>query len=234
MIGSPEEYAAPPTPAGYVARRQSPVVKQPINHRRDQLQVRTSQQPSSSIAWESEKENWKPKGRMQAFAPAPARKFDATITPLPTRQSPVPLPATQVPSNPGKMFFEGDKVIGQSSTMGRSNQYQGQRTTVGSVPSPTLLPELDSEPETRFPTTDAVPFQESSQLGSMRQLPPKKFSNAGFDRPDSSKTSRFNPRRTSPSGSRKSVGQDSHRRHKRGWLDRQTQSRNPSTSADHR
>lgn len=196
LIGSPEEYAAPPVPVGYVAQRPAPVVNRPPPAR---------QQPSSSINWESEKENWKLKGRMQDLGSAPVRKVDATITPLPTRQTPVPPPATDVPSNPGKMFFEGDKVIGQSSTMGRSNQYRGQKATVGALPSPTLLPKMASDPATPLAKTNLAPFQESPQLGSMRQLPPKKFSNAGFDRLESAKTGRFNSKRTLETGSRDTV-----------------------------
>ena len=183
LVGSPEEFVAPPVPAGYVARRQLPVTNlRPVTNQ-PPIRSASNQEPSSSIAWESERENWKPKGRMQDSSLSPVRKFDATITPLPTRQTPVPPPATDVPSNPGKMFFDGDRVIGQSSTMGRSNQYQGQRSTVSSVPPPTLLPELGSKSAAPpFPTTNSAPFQESPQLGSMRQLPPKQFSNAGFDR----------------------------------------------------
>jgi len=196
LIGSPEEYAAPPVPAGYVAQRQAPVTNRPPP---------TRQQQSSSINWESEKENWKLKGRMQNSGSAPVPKVDATITPLPTRQTPVPPPATDVPSNPGKMFFEGDKVIGQSSTMGRSNQYRGQKATVGPLPSPTLLPKMDDDPTASFAKTDSAPFQESPQLGSMRQLPSKKFSNASFDRIAVTKSGRFNPKRTLETGSRDSV-----------------------------
>ena len=234
MIG--EEYAAPPTPAGYVARRQQPITSRPPV--KNQPPVRAAdaanQQGSSSINWESEKESWKPKGRMQPTGPAPVRPFDATITPLPTRQSPVPPPATNVPSNPGKMFFEGDKVIGQSSTMGRSNQYRGQRTTIGSLPSPTLLPELGGESAAPpFPKTNSTPFQESPQLGSMRQLPPKKFSNAGFDRTDAPKSGRFNTQRTSQTGARDSVMSAPIAGTTSGGLDRQTQSLDSSTSADY-
>ena len=201
LIGSPEEYAAPPTPAGYVARRQPPITNQsPARNT-----IAATQQSSSSINWESEKENWKPKGRMAPSIPSTNRKFDSTITPLPTRQTPVPPPATDVPSNPGKMFFEGNKVIGQSSTMGPSNQFRGQKQTVSSVPSPTLLPKMSNPAPSSFPKTNSAPFQESPQMGSMRQLPPKKFSNAGFDRLESPKSGRFNTQRTVETGSRESV-----------------------------
>ena len=194
LVGSPEEFVAPPAPRGYVAAQQR--VAQPFVDTTWQPPMRTAsaanQQPPTAINWESEKENWKPKGRLESSASPSPRKFDSTITPLPTRQTPVPPPATDVPSNPGKMFFEGDKVIGQSSTMGRSNQYRGQRDTVGSIPSPTLLPNTSNPAtdqanqrvgnESGFPQTGQVPFQENPTQGSIRRLPTRNFSPAGFDR----------------------------------------------------
>jgi len=119
-----------------------------------------------------------------------------------------------VPSNPGKMFFEGDKVIGQSSTMGRSNQYRGQRQTVRSVPSPTLLPNTNS-PTTnqakqrvasagRFPQTHHAPFQENPSHGSIRRLPTRNFTPAGFNR-GSENTANHSDKWNAGSGSRESV-----------------------------
>ena len=221
LIGSPEEYVAPPTPAGYVARpqppitQQQPIAQQPL--RRTSQAIRTSQavtqHPPTSIPWQSEKDNWQPKGRLQSSESSSVRKFDATITPLPTRQSPVPPPATHLPSNPSKMFFEGNQVIGQSSTLG-SNQYQGQRSTVNSVPSPKLLPKVETNsqvvasenrfPANRFPQTDQAPFQEAPQLGSMQRLPPKNFTSAGFNRPESPIKPR-EAKRSFETGSRDSV-----------------------------
>ena len=156
LVGSPEELAAPPTPPGYVAPKKR--VAQPFVDLSWQPPTRTAssadQQTPTAINWESEKESWQPKGRLESSATTSPRKFDSTITPLPTRQTPLPPAATDVPSNPGKMFFEGDKVIGQSSTMGRSNQYRGQRQTVGPISSPTLLPNTESNSTTnRLPLT---------------------------------------------------------------------------------
>ena len=216
LVGSPEELVAPPVPAGYVARRQPVVQQSPVT---PPVPTRTASasnlQAPSSINWESETENWKPKGRMETSGASPASKFDATITPLPTRQSPVPPSATNVPSNPGKMFFEGNKVIGQSSTMGRTNQYRGQRATVHSIPSPTLLPNIEGATtnqdrrvvsnDNRLPQTDLAPFQENPQLGSMQRLPAKNFTGAGFKRRSESTAKLPDNQRSPRSGSRQNV-----------------------------
>ena len=205
LVGSPEEYVAPPAPAGFAAHRQPVVQQMPVPQQRPSRTASASnQQAPSSVNWESEKENWKPKGRMQASGSSTVGKFDATITPLPTRQSPVQPPATNVPSNPSNMFFEGNKVIGQSSTMGRSNQYRGQKTTVHSLPSPTLLPNVVAN-ENRFPQTGAAPFQENPQSGSIQRLPPRNFTSAGFNRSSMSASERLDNKRPSGSGARQNA-----------------------------
>jgi hypothetical protein len=136
LVGSPEEFEDPPVPPGYVFR--PAVHEQPPN----QPAPRVAQAPrQDSVAWESEKENW------QRLGSTSNRKFDATITPRPSRTSPAPSPATDVPSNPGKMFYEGNKVVGQSSTKGPSNQYRGNQT-IDQLPQPTLLPNYSSPANT--------------------------------------------------------------------------------------
>ena len=218
LVGSPEEFAAPPAPPGYVAAQQR--AAQPLVDLSWQPPTRTAsaanQQVPSAINWESEKENWKPKGRLETSVTTSPRKFDSTITPLPTRQTPVRPPATDVPSNPGKMFFEGDKVIGQSSTMGRSNQYRGQRQTVGPISSPTLLPNTESNSTTNqasqrvandagFSQTVHAPFQENPAQGSMRRLPTRNFTPAGFERGSETTANGSDDRWTAGSGSRQNV-----------------------------
>ena len=218
LVGSPEELAAPPTPPGYVAPKKR--VAQPFVDLSWQPPTRTAssanQQTPTAINWESEKESWQPKGRLESSATTSPRKFDSTITPLPTRQTPLPPAATDVPSNPGKMFFEGDKVIGQSSTMGRSNQYRGQRQTVGPIPSPTLLPNTESNSTTNqasqrvandagFSQTVHAPFQENPAQGSMRRLPTRNFTPAGFERGSETAATGADDRWNAGSGSRQNV-----------------------------
>ncbi len=205
LVGSPEEFVAPPVPAGYVPP-QPPVAQggggaSGLSYT---PQADVAQQPPSSVNWESEKDNWKPKGRMESSAALTSRRLDPTITPLPTRQSPVQPPPTDVPSNPGKMFFEGDRVIGQSSTMGRSNQYRGQRQTVSSLSSPTLLPNAASDQANRFPETGHAPYQERVGQGSMQRLPSKNFTRAGFNRGAGSAT-RPDAKQPAGSGSRQGL-----------------------------
>ena len=218
LVGSPEELAAPPTPPGYVAPKKR--VAQPFVDLSWQPPTRTAssanQQTPTAINWESEKESWQPKGRLESSATTSPRKFDSTITPLPTRQTPLPPAATDVPSNPGKMFFEGDKVIGQSSTMGRSNQYRGQRQTVGPIASPTLLPNTESNSTTNqasqrvandagFSHTVHAPFQENPAQGSMRRLPSRNFIPAGFERGSETAATGADDRWNAGSGSRQNV-----------------------------
>ena len=217
LVGSPEEFAAPPTPPGYVATQQP--AAQPLVDLTWQPPTRTAsaanQQVPSTINWESEKESWKPKGRLESSATTSPRKFDSTITPLPTRQTPARPPATDVPSNPGKMFFEGDKVIGQSSTMGGSNQYRGQRETVSSLSSPTLLPNASNPAagqanqrvgsDVGLPQTGYTPFQENPAQGSIRRLPTRNFTPAGFGRGSETTATGSDDKWNAGSGSRESV-----------------------------
>lgn len=166
LIGSPEEFAAPPVPAGYVFPAAEQNLKQPLARvARAPKQARIGQQ--SSIPWQSEKENWKP------FGSTGNPKFDATITPQSTRQSPAPGPATDVPSNPGKMFYEGNKVIGQSSTKGASNQFRGNQT-ISQLPKPALLPNYPA------PAIERRELNRPVDARTKNSASRKPFSNAGF------------------------------------------------------
>lgn len=169
LVGSPEEFAAPPVPAGYVFPTADQTNEQPTARVAQASRQRPVGQ-QDSIVWESEKENWQPLGSTMN------KKFDATITPQPVRQKPAVGSATDVPSNPGRMFYEGNKVIGQSSTKGPSNQYRGNQT-INQLPKSSLLPNYSTPAQSRQASdrqVARVPQNSSSR---------RRFSNAGFASP---------------------------------------------------
>ena len=143
-LGPGEEYVDPPVPPGYVA-------KKPVASVAAQNAGAAKPNPRS-INWNSEQESWQPKNNRQQYdnrQQLSNRRIDPSIAPLPTRSSPMPEPATQVPSNPASMTYRGNQVIGESSTMGATNQYRGQQTMT-QVPPPELLPRHQM-PEKQLP-----------------------------------------------------------------------------------
>ena len=179
LVGSPEEFAAPPVPAGYVFPTPAQSTRQPPT-RVAQAPRQTPTRQQDAIVWESDKENWQPLGSTNN------QKFDATITPQPVRQTPASGAATDVPSNPGKMFYDGNKVIGQSSTKGPTNQYRGNQT-IKRLPKSSLLPNYStptnirqtSNRQTKSPQTNNRQIDSAPRNFSSR----RPFSKAGFASP---------------------------------------------------
>ena len=127
LIGSEIEYAAPPVPNGYVA----PVIAE------NQAPKPTG---NRGVLWESQTEKWVPKNQTSFSSTV---RSDPSITPIPYPEKPAPRRVTDVPSNPSKMSVVGNQVVGESSTMGATNQYRGLNTQGNRpIPSPMLLPNV--------------------------------------------------------------------------------------------
>ena len=174
------DYAAPPIPT---------------EHSTEQTSQRVAQ--GGSIPWPSDLEQRRLQNR--ASVGTTIGKTNKTtngrgrpnpsLAPLVNPNQQLAQPATNVPSNPGTMKRLRDQVIGESSTMGRTNQYRGLKSrTSDALPRPDLLPgssnsrprNLAVAPVKRTPNTNPVsPWtnpQAAKQLGPNQ----KSFSKTGF------------------------------------------------------
>lgn len=161
LVGSQEEFVDPPTPPGYQFPAEQPASREIQVAQGPSNVYRQPTQPPSQI-WESERQSWLPES--QQATSSTTRRIDPSIMPQ-KKQIPTS-PSTFVPSNPPTTRFEGDKVISQSSTMGRSNQYRGGKPTATELPKPELLP--NHRADDNFPNTTQPAFQENT--GTMRSL----------------------------------------------------------------
>lgn len=131
LIGSEVEYVAPPSPYDSQPRVELP---------RQATQYAQPSPPSDPLVWPSEPQ--KETSHLDSVVGTtvgPSMRPVPSLAPQLNPNQIVARPATQVPSNPGTMKNIGDQVVGESSTMGRTNQYRGLRS--GSA-SPSQAPEL--------------------------------------------------------------------------------------------
>ncbi|MFK7768338.1 MAG: hypothetical protein AB8B55_14035 [Mariniblastus sp.] len=133
LVGSRAEFAAPPMPEGYV----------PSVEPRGQAPQRNQTSSQNSIVWKSETEKWIPKNQSSFSS---TLRSDSSIAPNPYPKKPPAKPVTDVPSNAPTMSVQGDLVVGESSTMGPSNQYRGLKSQANQmIPSPELLPGIATQ-----------------------------------------------------------------------------------------
>jgi hypothetical protein len=130
---------------------------------------------SQNIEWPSETKNWVPKNQ-SSFATT--RRPSPNLAPADANQPRQPV--TNVPPNPSSMSFEGDQVVGQSSTQGPNNQYRGLNSNPNPNPpqmvfapsSPGVQRNLDNN-------LDAIPRDIPSGQMQMVQQKPSPGSQAG-------------------------------------------------------
>ena len=153
QVGSELELSAPPIPDGFDPRQTqsaAEIVAQPTakpsrnQAAEDYLAMQQSKRaPASPQVWPSETDAWIPKTQSSTST---TKGPDPTLAPV-AYSNPQGLPrrsVTDVPSNRPSMKLEGDQVIGESSTIGATNQYRGLHNQGGRpVAQPNLLPGVE-------------------------------------------------------------------------------------------
>ena len=191
LVGSEVEFVPPPVPDEYDPRQAAVQAAPPSPFKHSQNQAAenylASRRPNSTAAspqvWKSETDESIPKPQSSSsttLGPDPTLAPIAYSNPWSTpRQS-----VTNVPSNPPSMIRNGNKVIGESSTMGATNQYRGLNTQGGRpIPQPTLLPGVEgtssrlNQQQSRSDRTLA-PIQNGSSK-------PKSLASVGYRPPSS-------------------------------------------------
>ncbi len=191
LIGSEVELADPPKPD-----QDPPSTSMPPR----QSAQESGAPPPSSLIWQSDPQeqisrNRSSMGTTVGSTMRPDPWLAPQINPMQTMSKPV----TNIPSNPGTMKNVGDQVIGESSTMGRSNQYRGLNSRDGSeLPRPTLLPgERGNQTAGSAGHSTASGYPEN---GRTEFNPPSgEFSSASFPNPGSINTQSKEAGATSPS-----------------------------------
>ncbi len=147
--------------------------------------------PNRSQVWQSDVENWIPQNQTSVsstIGPDPRIAPDPFPNQLP-RQS-----VTKIPSNSPTMVRSGDRVIGQSSTMGVTNQYRGLSSQNNrKIPKSTLLPGVEGIlPDTAGQNLAANKINQQAdqaedshrqQLSQIEATPQSNFSQTGFGQP---------------------------------------------------
>ena len=188
LVGSKVELASPPVPNGFDPRQASANAASPSPFRQSRYQAAedylASRRPANHSSantqvWQSETDAWIPKTQSSSsttmrpdptLAPVPYTNFDRT-----PRQS-----VTNVPSNPQSLKRTASQVIGESSTMGATNQYRGLNSQGGQpIAQSTLLPGVAGVPSGRH--------QQRSAGGSTYPVP------NGFTQPKSLSTVAYRP-----------------------------------------
>ena len=194
------ESGAPPVPPGYVPA-QNELAHLGLGQPQPMATVPNAS-PNGPQVWQSDVENWVPKNQTSI---ASTMHPDPAVAPRPF---PNPLPrqsVTKVPSNAATMVHQGDKVIGQSSTMGATNQYRGLNSQNNQpIPKSTLLPGVAGiQPNPTHPDQPSTNRQPSSRRTVNRPIDERanarssgagSFSQAGFGQPGTAKD--VMPRRT--------------------------------------
>ena len=196
LVGSKVEFASPPTPEGFDPGQASDHAAPPSPFRQSQYQAAedylASRQPKQSSAnaqvWQSETDNRIPRTQSTTST---TMGPDPTLAPVPysNPHGPPRQSVTNVPSNPQRMIRQGDQVIGESSTMGATNQYRGLDNQ-GSrpIPNSTLLPGVGGVSSEGY-------YQQQQQQQPSNQPPapiqnhfsqPKSLSSVGYRSPSSS------------------------------------------------
>ena len=200
LIGSEAELAEPPSPDQFTQSTPRPT---------KELAKDTVASRPGSVVWQSD-----PQARISSSRSSIGTTIGATLRPDPAlapQTNPMQTaakPVTDVPSNPPTMKNVGDQVIGESSTMGSSNQYRGLNSQAGStLPPPSLLPDaaanqmnsmIAGSTPNKYPNTGHTGFAsatshnndhsgagKSVQNGAGRSIQPAAsragvFSNAGY------------------------------------------------------
>jgi len=173
-----EDVSAPPVPPGFIAGQ---VTSAPA-----------SQHPSSQV-WPSEPENWVPKNQTSIST---TMQPDSGVAPHPFPNSLPANPVTDVPSNQPTMVHRGNQVIGESSTMGASNQYRGMNSQNGQpIAKSTLLPGIAGVQSNDSNNFDQNQFRQNTVQDQPNPHSQRNFSNAGFSntRPGSGFENRSGP-----------------------------------------
>lgn len=197
LVGSEVDFAAPPIPEGYDPANAISYMAPPIPDEQSvegsgarHFANRHPGHKAESQVWQSETDNWNLRTQSSS---ATTMQPDPSLAPDPFSDfnSP-PRPVTDVPSNHPTMTTKGDQVIGESSTMGATNQYRGLNSQTGrTIPKSTLLPGVDGG------------LSRSSEANSDQNLQksfsqPKSLSNIGYrSRSSSSPTRDVMPTRES-------------------------------------
>ena len=195
LIGEPPEYAAPPVPDDFTAA--DTMMGQHLANQLTSGHVADSKSSgprnSNSVTWDSEPERWNPRRRSTSST---TRQPDPRILPNPFVQQAIRKNDHLPASNPPTMKTVGDRVVGESTTMGSkggvSNQYQGLAPLPVQESSnpPALLPGQPSNANAERIVANSE-FQrqgESAFSGSANSIngqPAGGFSSAGFNRPSS-------------------------------------------------
>jgi len=189
LVGSKAVFADPPVPEGYVAQQTFDNSAPPVPSDQSDSSVdnqysenrQSFQAPGGSQVWQSETDNWNLPTQSSSST---ARQPHPLLAPDPFSGLPdLPRqPVTDVPSNAATMTTRGDRVIGESSTMGGTNQYRGLNSQNGqAIPKSTLLPGVAGSRS----RVEAGPNQ--TRLKSFSQ--PKSLSSIGYRSPEISSSS---------------------------------------------
>ena len=206
LVGSEVEFAAPPVPNGFDPWQMADDATPParIEQSRNQAaenylaQRRSNQAPAGPQTWQSETDNWIPKTQSSSsttLGPDPTLAPTAFSNPYrPPRQ-----PVTDVPSNPASLIRKGDQVIGESSTLGATNQYRGLDNQGGRpIPRSTLLPGVDGnnlgQPQQQY---QQHRFNVPPAPNQQEFLPTKNLSSVGYRSPPVRPTRDVMPNRQS-------------------------------------
>ena len=162
LIGSEVELTEPPNPDQFTHS-----IAQPTT----QLGQNSGSSRPGSVTWPSDLQERTTRTRSSVGTTiGSTNRPDPSLAPLTNPMQTAAKPVTDVPSNPPTMKNIGDQVIGESSTMGRSNQYRGLNSRSGSaLPPPTLLPgQLGNQRDglaagsTQYPDTGHAAFEPTS------------------------------------------------------------------------
>ncbi len=183
LVGSEVGYAAPPVPDGYVSQKVKKAAPSGSfgNSNNETVgsyhfairggnQLDTGRQGDRQV-WQSQTDDWNPRDQSSSST---TMQPDPKLAPHPFPNSPPRQSVTEVPSNRPTMIQKGDQVIGESSTMGATNQYRGLNSQDGqTIPQPTLLPSVEgvlSRPDATRP----------SQTKHETQSRPNNLSSVGY------------------------------------------------------
>ena len=190
LVGSEVELAAPPVPDGFDPRQLVDNAASPSPFKQSKYQAaeaylakaKPNQASAGSQVWQSETDAWIPKTQSRSST---TMGPDPTLAPVPYSNSNWEngprQPVTNVPSNRPSMIRKGDQVIGESSTMGATNQYRGlnQQGSQTIAPS-TLLPDKGGtspgwnleQNSRRDPLPVSNEFSKPKSLSSVGYRPP--------------------------------------------------------------